>query len=636
MHSSLVRALVSVALLWNALSASSTRRYPEDNHPFELTIYRDAHSLKCSYHTFRRAQTFRGLPEGGYSDISLTRSGDERLQFISHDPEALRQHAWSLCGVQDRGVGQDLSEAVLQATSDTFELDTGSWLSSVHGVPDLANLSYPPLQVEPLIISGSSDNRVDLVFFSDGYLREEKAKFLEDATRLANDISGNQTFDTVKPLLNFWAAFSPSNESGIGTGGKPKDTPFGLYRDGTELRGVYYSKPDAARAACFALGDRCDYPILMGNDPFYGGLGGEFTVITPSLANGALVLRHELGHSIIDVGEEYDGGYAYFGVNAAHDLSVPWTHWLSNFSHTHGTDNIRVERSVMPMQAYAWTMLNTTEPWSVRFNSSGRYPRHLVRFSLSGLPDEDDLSVVIDGNRLPWSPRPDIGVDRWHYDIHRSESLAEGEHELSFTLENGNREGIAQLCSAEILEFGDETEFIADSGYYGVFPTFSEKNKTSYRPTNEDCLMRQVTTPNFCKVCIEGLWLSLLRRVDLIDDLRLGCQWELDTESPDKPSPVGKWKRTLELDLIPLAQFRAGGSATQESYAITWVKDGHILENFTNRTSLEVDDEDALGHYTISVRFTTTEVRMDRDGLLHSEWRHAVRSTCGEALKKIQ
>lgn len=41
-------------------------------------------------------------------------------------------------------------------------------------------------------------------------------------------------------------------------------TTFGLYRDGTELRGVYYSNPRAARAACLSMGDKCDYPILMG------------------------------------------------------------------------------------------------------------------------------------------------------------------------------------------------------------------------------------------------------------------------------------------------------------------------------------------------------------------------------------
>jgi hypothetical protein len=115
--------------------------------------------------------------------------------------------------------------------------------------------------MQSLIISGPSSNRVDLVFFSDGckspnrfiifvwYQIEgntdtvaEREKFLVDAARLAEDISGNQTFSTVKPLLNFWAAFSPSREvclqidcfsdydayllssqSGIGKGGVPKE-----------------------------------------------------------------------------------------------------------------------------------------------------------------------------------------------------------------------------------------------------------------------------------------------------------------------------------------------------------------------------------------------------------------------------
>ena len=41
-------------------------------------------------------------------------------------------------------------------------------------------------------------------------------------------------------------------------------TTYGLYRDGSELRGVYYSKPDIAHAACFSMGLQCDYPILLG------------------------------------------------------------------------------------------------------------------------------------------------------------------------------------------------------------------------------------------------------------------------------------------------------------------------------------------------------------------------------------
>lgn len=181
-------------------------------------------------------------------------------------------------------------------------------------------------------------------------------------------------------------------------------------------------------------------------------------MITSSLENGPLVLRHELGHSIIEVGEEYDGGFAYYGPNAAHNLSesIPWSHWLSDPPKHHG--NPRVERSVMPMQAYPWTMLNTSTAWAVKFPSSGAYSKHLVKFSLSGIPESSDLRVELDGTDLGWVPRVNIGLDRWHYDIHRNKSLSVGDHEVKFTLVNGEREGSAQLCSVEVLEFGNEDQ----------------------------------------------------------------------------------------------------------------------------------------------------------------------------------
>lgn len=103
-------------------------------------------------------------------------------------------------------------------------------------------------------------------------------------------------------------------------------------------------------------------------------------------------------------------------------------------------------------------MLNTSAAWSIKFNSSGQYARHLVRFSLSGLPNASDLIVTIDGKNLGWTPRQDIGVDRWHYDVHRNITLNDGEHEVKFELKNQDREGTAQLCSTEVLEFGTDDE----------------------------------------------------------------------------------------------------------------------------------------------------------------------------------
>jgi hypothetical protein len=179
----------------------------------------------------------------------------------------------------------------------------------------------PNMELFPLYVSGPGAERVDLMFLSDGYTPSEELKFLADAKKLTDDIvSPSGAMAHVRDLVNVWAAFVPSNTSGVGT----YDTPlpgaaFGLYRPGPELRGVYVHHHKRARAACrywrekgglgmeMGLGG-CDNAILLGNDPLYGGLGGEFTIITASEKNGPLVLRHELGHSLIEVGEEYEGG----------------------------------------------------------------------------------------------------------------------------------------------------------------------------------------------------------------------------------------------------------------------------------------------------------------------------------------
>ncbi|KAF8133900.1 IgA peptidase M64-domain-containing protein [Boletus edulis] len=415
-----------------------------------------------------------------------------------------------------------------------------------------------------LITSGPAENRVDLAFFADGYTAGERQKFLDDASRLARDLVTNQTFFTVRPLLNIWVVFTPSKESGVGVGGKAKDTPFGLYRDGTELRGLYANNSDVALAACASLGDKCDYAILLGWDSITC-IGGEYTTTTASLANGALVLRHEIGHSIIEVGEEYDGGFAYFGVNALHDpKNVTWAHWL--------TDEMRVERSVMPMQAYPWTFLDVEKPWSFTFSSSGD-------FSLSGIPRADDLLVSLDDH-----------------------ALLEGEHVIEFALRNIELQGQAQLCSVEVLEYGSLGEFNASRGYYSLFPTYDQDNGTSYRPTNDDCLMRTVARPNFCNVCREGLWLSLLKRIDLIEGFRMTC---LNANS-----------RVVSVDLVKLAQFREHPVEIAESYAIAWSRNGRILEEFTNLTEVDLGAADAT--YRVDVTYAVEEVRLDPRGYLRA------------------
>jgi len=65
--------------------------------------------------------------------------------------------------------------------------------------------------------------------------------------------------------------------------------------------------------------------------------------------------------------------------------------------------------------------------------------------------------------------------------------------------------------------------------------------------------MRDVVTPNFCKVCIEELWLRLLGRISIIENVESDC-------------------RSFGINLLPLAQFRTDETlvGTEESYEIVW------------------------------------------------------------------
>lgn len=89
-------------------------------------------------------------------------------------------------------------------------------------------------EIVKLVDSGLPENRIDIVFMGDGYTQDERSKFMDDMTRMTDDMFTGSTFAPYLPLFNVWALFRPSTESGLGTFGKPKNTAFQLYRQGTE------------------------------------------------------------------------------------------------------------------------------------------------------------------------------------------------------------------------------------------------------------------------------------------------------------------------------------------------------------------------------------------------------------------
>ncbi|KAI8615264.1 IgA peptidase M64-domain-containing protein [Chytriomyces sp. MP71] len=482
-------------------------------------------------------------------------------------------------------------------------------------VTQLTSFPIQPI-VKQLINSGPSTNRIDVTFMGDGYTKDQQDLFFGDIQRLVDEMWSGGAFDGVLPLFNVWAVFVPSREAGIGTGDTPRDTVFGLYRDGTELRGIYPSYPEVARAACKATGPNgCDFPSLIGNDAYYGGLGGEFTIGTSSKTTGSLVLRHEFGHTLVNEGEEYDGGEAYFGSNSAYELkNIKWKKWLSE--PPFGKFKLKEQRNTIRVQDYSWYDL-AKGPYQLEFSSDGTYNRWYIRITASGVEQDGSLEVYLDGKRMSWQSHGNL--DRGFHDwTSHDVGFTNGTHKLEFRQgfpPTNTTSPIRQLCSVTVHEYAAEPEYHFDPDYVGAFPTYSLSGKKSYRPTHESCLMRNMTSPVFCPVCKEGLFLSLLDRISLIDSINTSCEPQSGGDD-DSDEWGAKSLHVARLNLLKLAHLREKGKRVPgEKYNIKWIRDGVAVNELDDKEEVRVKAKDAVGDWSVSVRISTPLVRDDPDGM---------------------
>lgn len=170
--------------------------------------------------------------------------------------------------------------------------------------PSRNKAPWDKAEVKALVKQGPDNNRIVLTILGDGYTLGEKEKFFNDAKRITDDLFKVDTFASYLSLFNVYAVFVPSNDSGI-TDLKRKDTVFDLYRSPRgSKRGIMPGNRSAIEKALKLAPAPADYPIIVANDDFYGGLGGQYAITTRSLTSGSMVLRHELGHNFGNVGEE--------------------------------------------------------------------------------------------------------------------------------------------------------------------------------------------------------------------------------------------------------------------------------------------------------------------------------------------
>lgn len=159
------------------------------------------------------------------------------------------------------------------------------------------------------------------------------------------------------------------------------------------------------------------------------------------------------------------------------------------------------------------------------------------------------------------------------------------------------------ICSIRLHEYGNEDEFHMSDSYVSAYPVWDIYGRKTFRPTSEGCLMRNMTNPQFCPVCQEGMWSQFLQRVSLIDNVTV-------SES------CVDLKREITVNTLKLGQLRApGNEVPEETLQVRWYSNNQeqtgLRDQFTvNATS--------TGNWAVEVHFNTTEVRSDPRDLLTS------------------
>ena len=428
--------------------------------------------------------------------------------------------------------------------------------------------NWPGSEVKTLSHQGDPKNRIDLTIVGDGYTAAEKAKFFQDAVKIADDLFGAETFRTYLALFNVHAVFVPSADSGIGDG-RPKNTALKLYRHSSMRQAVMPGDSSAANRAA-ALAPDTDYAILVGNDKFYGGLGGAFAITTSAPLNITTVLRHELGHNFGRVGEEYDGGQVYSGANFSRSVNAPWQYFVGG--------NLQVHEVVQLGYAAPWKNL-ASGPYEMKVTMPVGMDRMFLDFNSLGFDTAKDVKVTLNGKVVPYTG--EFNYDRNFYRV-ELEKIPSGAHTVAVT--EVAKDGNNVLSKIGVYALPANYPRISkrrSPDLIGAFTVYDENgSKRGYRPMESKCLMRDMTSRKFCEVCVENMWRNFLKEVNLIDG-------------------VSDSGGVVSLKLIPVETSKL---------AIRWVGPKGARPDLDNQVQWPKKSTD-VGQWTVHVKFISPEVK---------------------------
>ncbi|MEU5579022.1 M64 family metallopeptidase [Streptomyces huasconensis] len=295
--------------------------------------------------------------------------------------------------------------------------------------------------VVPIVQTGPTGTKLDVVFIGDGYTASQQEDFHADVRAKWAKVSAVEPYASYKRLFNVWAVDAVSRQSGVSgdpASGTVKDTALGsaFYCDGIErLLCVDTNKVESyAKKAADP-----DLVIVLANSAKYGGAGynditspsGYDGIATASSdhAHSDQVLVHETGHSLGKLADEY--WYEEYGTYTGAEpwesnsskltadrltaLKKKWYRWIGRTSPDGGTVGAYEGGGYHPRGLYRPTTNSIMRTLGREFNLPGReamiagFHRHasvVTPLTSTDSPVRRDAKVTVeaaDGIRLRWS-----------------------------------------------------------------------------------------------------------------------------------------------------------------------------------------------------------------------------------------
>lgn len=211
-----------------------------------------------------------------------------------------------------------------------------------------------------IVTNGPATNRVNLVFFSEGYTNGQLSTFLNDVTNAANVLLTTEPYAEYTNYFNVFAIFTNSANAGSTHLGQGMTYVKGY----TYFNSTYDSNSDyiitippnlsdgvnsdgqgkiSALLTTYLPVTTNDLPILLVNDLTPGGSAdggaddyGKLAI--SSLSQVSYILVHESGHTLGKLGDEYTTAYPNYPTNdvepnttvATNFSQIKWNAWIDS------------------------------------------------------------------------------------------------------------------------------------------------------------------------------------------------------------------------------------------------------------------------------------------------------------------